>query len=82
MQFISQKLSKDTYISLMSQYFPCYKAGHFKTISRRITYAEYENAKQAMEKYGLHHGWIQEGRGLERFAGINIKPRFNRDEIL
>jgi putative pyruvate formate lyase activating enzyme len=73
MKFIAQELSKDTYISLMSQYFPCYKANRFKEISRRITYKEYADAKRAMEKYGLHNGWIQEGHGLERFAGINIK---------
>ncbi len=74
MKFIAEDLSKDTYISLMSQYFPYYKAGQFQKISRRITYQEYENAKAAMEKYGLYNGWTQEGRGLERLAGINIKP--------
>jgi len=73
MRFIKDELSKDTYISLMSQYFPCYKANQFPEISRRITYQEYEVALASMEKYGLHNGWIQEDRGLERFAGINIK---------
>lgn len=73
MKFIAEELSLDAYISLMSQYVPCYKANQFKEISRRITYQEYENAKNAMEKYGLYNGWIQENRGLERFAGMNIK---------
>lgn len=76
MQFIAKELSPDTYISLMSQYLPCYKANSFDEISRRITRQEYAAAKQAMEKYGLYNGWIQESHGLERFAGINIKPRF------
>jgi len=74
MKFIANQLSKDMYISLMSQYLPCYKASQFKEIARRITYQEYENAKAAMEKYGLSNGWTQDGHGLERFAGINIKP--------
>ena len=74
MKFIAKELSKDTYISLMSQYFPCYKASQFKEISRRITYQEYEDAKQAMQRYGLSNGWVQESYGLERFAGIHIKP--------
>lgn len=73
MKFIAEELSLDTYISLMSQYVPCYKANQFKEISRRITYQEYENAKTAMEKYGLYNGWVQENHGLERFAGMNIK---------
>ena len=74
MEFIADKLDKDTYISLMSQYFPCYKAGQFKEIFRRITYEEYEEAKQTMQKHGLTNGWTQDSYGLERFAGINIKP--------
>ena len=75
MRFISKEISQDTYISLMSQYLPYYKAGEFKAISRRLKSQEYEEAKQIMEKYGLSNGWIQESYGLERFAGVHIKPR-------
>lgn len=74
MEFIAHQLSKDTYISLMSQYFPCYRAAEFKEISRRITPEEYRNAQMSMKKYGLYNGWTQESIGLKRFAGINIKP--------
>lgn len=74
MQFISTQLSKDTYISLMSQYLPCYKAAQFKEILRRITLKEYQDAKDTMYKWGLSNGWIQDSCGLDRFAGINIKP--------
>ncbi|MFA5373837.1 MAG: radical SAM protein [Candidatus Omnitrophota bacterium] len=74
MKFISEELSPETYISLMSQYFPCYKSGDFPELSRRISLEEYESAQTIMEKYGLHNGWIQEAGGLDRYAGINIKP--------
>jgi putative pyruvate formate lyase activating enzyme len=74
MRFIAQDLSVNTYISLMSQYMPYYKASEFKEISRRLKLNEYAEAKKIMEKYGLHNGWIQESYGLERFAGVNIKP--------
>jgi len=74
MEFISKELSPDTYISLMSQYFPCYKSGNFPQLNRRISLEEYESAQAIMEKYGLRNGWIQESGGLDRFAGINIKP--------
>jgi putative pyruvate formate lyase activating enzyme len=76
MKFIASELSQETYVSLMSQYYPYYKANQLKEISRRITYEEYEEAKTIMEKYGLHNGWTQESYGLERFAGVNIKPNF------
>jgi putative pyruvate formate lyase activating enzyme len=79
MKFIASELSKDTYISLMSQYLPCYKADTLKDISRRITYQEYEDAKASMDKYGLYNGWTQDGHGLERLAGTNIKPILKND---
>jgi putative pyruvate formate lyase activating enzyme len=75
MRFITRELSPQTYVSLMSQYHPYYKAGEFPALSRRIFKQEYELAREAMQRYGLCHGWIQEGGGLEHFAGINIKPR-------
>jgi putative pyruvate formate lyase activating enzyme len=74
MRFIKEGLSADTYISLMSQYLPCYNAANFKDLSRRITYKEYEGAQGIMHKYGLENGWTQDSRGLARFAGTNIKP--------
>ena len=74
MEFISRELSTKTYISLMSQYSPYYKAGQFPEISRRLEVREYQIAKKAMHKYGLYNGWTQSSGGLERFAGVNIKP--------
>ncbi|MCU0652105.1 MAG: radical SAM protein [Candidatus Omnitrophica bacterium] len=74
MEFISCELSVDTYISLMSQYFPCYKADRYPELLRRITLEEYQAAQDIMAQYNLYNGWIQESGGLDRFAGINIKP--------
>lgn len=73
MRFIACQLSKDTYISLMSQYFPCHKAKDYPEISRRITRQEYQRAIDAMYANGLHNGWVQDEHGLDRFAGTNIK---------
>lgn len=60
MKFLAEEISKDVYISLMSQYFPAYKAAEFKELSRRITAEEYEEAHEIMGKYGLENGWVQE----------------------
>jgi putative pyruvate formate lyase activating enzyme len=59
MKFLAEEISKDVYISLMSQYFPAFKATEHKEINRRITAEEYEEACRIMEKYGLENGWIQ-----------------------
>jgi len=60
MKFLAEEISKDVSISLMSQYFPAYRAKEFKEINRRTTTEEYEKAYQIMLKYGLENGWVQE----------------------
>jgi putative pyruvate formate lyase activating enzyme len=60
MKFLAEEISKDVYISLMSQYFPAYKTTEHKEINRRITEAEYDAAYECKMKYGLKNGWIQE----------------------
>ena len=73
MAFIARELGPDTYISLMSQYFPCHKAKDYPELTRRLTLEEYQEAMDIMHSYGLHNGWVQDEQGLDRFAGINIK---------
>ncbi len=58
LKFIAN-LSNTISISLMSQYFPAYKAPEIAELSQRITEKEYENATSLMEKLGLENGWIQ-----------------------
>jgi putative pyruvate formate lyase activating enzyme len=60
MKFLAEEISRDVYISLMSQYFPAFKANEFKELSRRITKDEYKDARRSMEKLGLENGWVQE----------------------
>jgi putative pyruvate formate lyase activating enzyme len=60
MQFLAGEISRDVYISLMSQYFPAYKATGHREINRKITAEEYEEARRIMEAYGLENGWVQE----------------------
>ncbi|MCX5706363.1 MAG: radical SAM protein [Candidatus Omnitrophica bacterium] len=79
MRFIKNELSEDTYVSLMSQYLPYYKAAESQGVERRLNEVEYEEAKKIMEKYNLANGWIQESLALERFAGVNIKPTLKKN---
>ncbi|MEW6684963.1 MAG: radical SAM protein [Candidatus Edwardsbacteria bacterium] len=60
MHFIAEEISPKTYISLMEQYFPAYRAYEFPLISRRINDEEYEEAKRIMRETGLEEGWWQE----------------------
>ncbi len=60
MKFLAEEISKDVHLSLMSQYFPAYKAHEIPELSRRITSEEYDEAYQIMQGYGLENGWVQE----------------------
>ncbi len=60
LEFISNEVSKDTAVSLMSQYFPANKAGLYPELNRKITKAEYQAALALLEQYGLENGWIQD----------------------
>ncbi len=59
LRFIRDELSPDTAVSLMSQYFPAYKACDIEEVSRRPSRAEYEQAVAAIEELGLANGWVQ-----------------------
>lgn len=80
MKFLAEEISVDTYVSLMSQYFPCNKAKEFPELDRKISLEEFNEAQKEMETCGLHNGWTQEAGGLPRFAGTNIKPSFGTDK--
>lgn len=60
MRFLAEQISRDVSISLMSQYFPAYKASQHKKVNRRTTEQEYDQAYDVKMKYGLKKGWVQD----------------------
>jgi putative pyruvate formate lyase activating enzyme len=52
-KFIAEEISKDTYINVMDQYYPCYKAFEHPPLDRRITNGEYSEAVKAALDAGL-----------------------------
>lgn len=71
--FIAKEISKDTFISLMSQYHPCFETDQHPPLNREISLKEYETAEALLKKYDLNNGWIQESGGLKRLKGVHIK---------
>ncbi len=57
MEFIAKELSPDSYVNIMDQYRPCYKAFEHPEIARRITTEEYEEAVRFAREAGLHRGF-------------------------
>jgi len=52
-KFIAEEISKDTYINIMDQYHPCYKAFDHPPLNRRITEGEYRGAISLALEAGL-----------------------------
>lgn len=78
-RFISDCVGNDTYLSLMSQYYPAHKARDYDEISRGINKTEHDNALSLLCKYDLKNGWMQEymrGSVDSNFAGTNIEAGF------
>jgi len=57
LEFIAKEISKNTYVNIMDQYRPCYKAGEYQELARRITPDEYYEAIDIAKKAGLHRGF-------------------------
>ena len=54
------KIDKDTFVSLMGQYFPTPNVENHPILSRRISEEEYDEATQAFFDAGLQNGFSQE----------------------
>lgn len=52
--FTAREISPDTYLNLMEQYRPCYRADEFPPLNRRPTREEFRAARALAEAYGLH----------------------------
>jgi len=51
--FLAGEVSKDTYINLMDQYHPCYRAMDNPPLDRDLSAKEYEEALQLANRHGL-----------------------------
>jgi putative pyruvate formate lyase activating enzyme len=61
--WIAASLPEDTYVNIMSQYRPTYRAFEFPEISRPLTRAEYEEAVACARRLGLTNLDVQGWRG-------------------
>jgi putative pyruvate formate lyase activating enzyme len=53
LRFVREELSPHTYVNLMAQYYPTYRARSFPELSRRITREEYREALAIARGFGL-----------------------------
>jgi putative pyruvate formate lyase activating enzyme len=59
LRWIADELSSNVCVSLMDQYFPAHRAVGDPVLGRKITRGEYKAALDALDAFGLEHGWRQ-----------------------
>ncbi len=52
-EFLAEEISKDTYLNLMAQYHPAYKAHKSPLLDRRITTEEYQKVIIFAKEHGM-----------------------------
>lgn len=53
MHFLASQISKNTYVNIMDQYYPCGEISPGSPLDRRITQREYEDALRAAKEEGI-----------------------------
>ncbi len=77
LKWIKENLPEGTYVSVMAQYFPTYKAKEDESISRKINQKEYDEIEAYLEELDLENGYIQElGKHEEEYV-----PNFDLSNI-
>jgi len=52
-RFLAEEISRNTFINIMDQYFPCYRADLYPEINRRVSPGEYRQAVYEAQREGL-----------------------------
>lgn len=73
--WIKRELGPETYVSLMSQYNPLYRASDYPMLGRRIREDEYDTLLDFVVKEGFENVFVQELESSETYM-----PDFEREE--
>jgi putative pyruvate formate lyase activating enzyme len=57
--FLAEEVSRETYVSLMSQYFPAFHALKIPELHRPLVRSEYSQAVQVLGRLNMEEGWVQ-----------------------
>jgi putative pyruvate formate lyase activating enzyme len=56
LKFIATELSTESYVNIMLQYRPMFRASEYEELNRGITLREYQDAVKCAKQWGLHRG--------------------------
>lgn len=75
LSFLSEEVGRETFLSVMSQYFPTHRANENLLLSRHVNEGEYEMVLNWLDMFGLENGWIQEYSSKDYYC-----PDFDKDK--
>lgn len=69
LKYIKENLDEDTYVSVMAQYFPTYKAKDVEKINRKISLKEYKEIEEYLFSLDIKNGYMQDlGKHEEEYV--------------
>ena len=60
MKWIKENVPENTFISIMAQYFPTYKAKEISDLNRKLTENEWKEIEKYIYELDIKNGYIQE----------------------
>lgn len=73
LKWFIDNMQNQTYISIMTQYFPTYKSSDYPEINRKINKKEYEEIEKYIHKINIQNGYMQD---LEDEAEEKYVPKW------
>lgn len=74
LNWIKNNIEENVYVSIMAQYFPCYKAKNINELNRKLTIEEYEEIENLVYELNVTNGYMQDlGEHEEEYV-----PDFNQ----
>ncbi len=60
LKWIRENIPKSTYVSIMAQYFPTYKAKEMTDLNRKLTKKEWSEIEDYIDELNIENGYVQE----------------------
>lgn len=60
LSWIKNNIDENVYVSIMAQYFPCYKAKNINDLNRKLTVEEYEEIENFVYELDISNGYMQD----------------------
>jgi len=65
--WLCREVSPEVTVSIMSQYYPAHRAPRIPLISRRLSFTEYKEVVEIVDRLGMENGWLQELDAAENY---------------